>query len=214
MSKKIKELEIRLNQLGDYFIQGPEANQDEIRAYVLLVHAEIESYFEDITKEIADNAYTNWNSNRTLSTALVSLALYSECGFEKVKIELINLIGQNNNRMNVILKQALNSFIINIDRRNGIKDVIEKYHVIVKDNNGIKEVDLLRLLLPIGVDLMVVEDNWLADLNQFGTRRGNIAHQSHTKAKEILYPLSQKKLVERILHGIKDLDKALIKLYK
>ncbi|MBF0568523.1 MAG: hypothetical protein HQK95_06590 [Nitrospirae bacterium] len=213
MSQRFEELQNRLTQLRIRFISGSETvEQDDIRAYVLLAHAEIESYFEDITREIAMNAYTDWNDKSTLSATLISLAINSEGNFGKAPIEILNLIDKNNNKMNVTLQTALMSFIINIDDKDGIKGIVDSFDDIVRQNNGIKENNLLKLLLPIGVDRMDIDNTWLIDINQFGERRGDIAHQSLTKAKEILYPLSQEIKVKRILDGIEELDKILIGL--
>ncbi|WP_420265185.1 HEPN domain-containing protein [Candidatus Magnetominusculus dajiuhuensis] len=211
MSERFEELKNRLNQLSEHFISGSKTiEQDDIRAYILLAHAEIEAYFEDITRDIAVNAYTNWNEKSTLSATLISLAIYSERNFGKVPIEIINISGTA--KMNAILQTALNSFVINVSHKDGINGVVQAFAKTVEQNHGITEDRLLKLLIPIGVQKNELNNTWLVDINQFGERRGDIAHQSLTKAKEILYPLSQEIKVKRILDGIEELDKILIGL--
>ena len=46
---------------------------DMIRSYVLLVHAEIESYFEDVASLKVQQALARWTANRTKSNCLLAI---------------------------------------------------------------------------------------------------------------------------------------------
>jgi len=93
---------------------------DLIRSYVLLVHAEIEYYFEDIAKEKVLKSLNKWVSNRKKSNCL--LAIMSFCSPEinwdkKSKVDKIKL-----------------SYRIN--------EVVRHYIGKLKKNNGVKESDI------------------------------------------------------------------------
>lgn len=51
-----------------------------------------------------------------------------------------------------------------------------------RENNGIREKNLLALLLPIGVDLRTVDPLLIGRLDDLGSRRGAAAHLSISRA--------------------------------
>ena len=51
----------------------------------------------------------------------------------------------------------------------------------VKNNNGIKEKNILGLLLPLGVAANTLDHTWLVAMNNFGIIRGDAAHKSARK---------------------------------
>ena len=48
----------------------------------------------------------------------------------------------------------------------------------IKDNHGIKENNFYVLVLPTGIDPSELDATWIANLNNFGSLRGEVAHQS------------------------------------
>ena len=58
-----------INSTGNY----SRKEQDDLRAFVLLVHAEIESYFEEISESKVKAAFKNWQNSRTKSNVLLAL---------------------------------------------------------------------------------------------------------------------------------------------
>jgi hypothetical protein len=62
-----------------------------------------------------------------------------------------------------------------------IDSAIESFNRAIKQNHGIKEANLLALLLPIGIDTDDLDDpTWLATMKTFGEERGVVAHSSST----------------------------------
>lgn len=198
MTERFDTLRIRQSQLCKHFVSGIETiEQDDIGAYVLLVHAEIESYFEGIARDIAVKAVTIWKNNKITSITLVSLVVYSGSSFKKVPTEIIDLTGKDNDSIDNRIDSAMKSFM------GYLKD----------HNHGIKEENLLRLLLPIGVQSNDIDPAWLAEIDQFGKQRGGIAHQSSMKTttEESPYHEIEKvyNTVENIFSGIQELDNKL-----
>ena len=72
-----------VNSLGNY----SSKEQDDIRAYLLLIHAEIESYFEEISEEKVKKAFLTWQENRKKSNVLLSLVSFSDVVLNQNEIE-------------------------------------------------------------------------------------------------------------------------------
>ena len=82
---------------------------------------------------------------------------------------------------------------------------------IIKKNHGIKEENLLEILLPVGISESQLDPLWLADMNAFGTARGDVAHRSGTVYK-VIDPHLEFNTVQKLLPGLKKLDELLNKL--
>ena len=168
-------LPTKYNPLGRY----TKKEEDDIRAYSLLVHAEIESYFETICQIKAQYALSKWrNNNKYNSHILLSLSCFIE-HTQKVKDE-----------KTLELK---------------LRKIVGIFCETIKNNNGIKEQNIKALLLPIGINENDLDATWLNTLNSFGITRGQFAH---TGASVNIVPNHNdiKSNVENILLVLKDLD--------
>ncbi len=166
-----------VNSTGNY----SNKEQDDLRAYLLLIHAEIESYFEEVSEEKAKQAFKRWSKSRTKSNVL--LALVSFCENEVSGQELEDRINK-----------ALSSYIHKL-----------------KKNNGIKEKNLLEILLPVGIEYNQIDTTWLNIMTSFGTNRGEVAHSTAT-VQQPLDPSTLKSTVALILSEIKKIDKEIKKI--
>lgn len=184
----------RIRKLGDSYLptnnnplrEYTKKEEDNIRAYSLLVHAEIESYFETISKTKALHALSQWQNNHKYnSQILLSLSCFVE-HTQRVK-----------NEKTLELK---------------LKNIVSVFCETINNNHGIKAQNIKALLLPIGIDEKDLDDTWLNTLNSFGRTRGEFAH---TGASVNIVPNHNdiKNDVETILYILKDLDKE-IKLLK
>src|SRR5437868_4677482 len=82
-SSRLREFLERVRILEKHFLpmapkfpptgQYSKQEEDHARAYVLLVHAEIESYYEDRGQEVVDQAHTHWKQTATCTTAMERL---------------------------------------------------------------------------------------------------------------------------------------------
>lgn len=160
-----------VNPTGNY----SNKEQDDLRAFLLLVHAEIESYFEEVSESKVKAAFKNWKTNRTKSNVLLALVSFCENAISEQKLE---------ERVNKAL-----SFYINT----------------LKKNNGIKERNLLEILLPIGVEYTTIDTTWLSTMTSFGTNRGDVAHKT-AAVQQPLDPVTLKNTITLILTEIKKID--------
>lgn len=129
-SDRYKTLVERINQLEGHLLplvnQTGEYNfkdQDLIRSFCLLCHAEIESYLEDYSFEIISKAFKKWEINKINISPIIFHLAFSYNG--KSKELPYSMVVQN---YQVVIK-------------------------IIKSNNGIKENNLNCFFRPIGFDI-------------------------------------------------------------
>ena len=93
-----------------------------------------------------------------------------------------------------------------------VKRAVEHYRSLIKSNHGIKERNLEKLLVPVGIELTTLNQTWLNDMDSFGWTRGKMAHTSRLVMKSPPDPKTQKTAVDNLLVGLKDLDERVKKL--
>lgn len=180
----------RINDLESYYLptyvdplaKYTRKEEDNIRAYSLLVHAELEYYFEDICRKKATKALNKWLSNhRYNSQILLSLSCF---------VEQTQRIKQK-----TTLEEKL-------------RQIVGVFCETIKNNNGIKETNIRGLLLPIGVSDADLNTTWLNTLNSFGSERGEFAHKG-AAVSNVPNHNDIKKNVQYILGELKTLDKVI-----
>ena len=169
--------------------------QAMVRAYGLLAHAEIEYYFENIAKEVVLNAYTKWKSDKKPSHVLMSVTTFINIK-EKIP-EKVSRQKINKDEEGLI--------------ENRLQEYVSKYMAIIDKNNGVKEIDLLKLLLPLGIHLNEIDTTFLISIDSFGRDRGEIAHNS-IKTQSVIDPFTKQRDVTNILTEIGKLDNKIISL--
>lgn len=161
---KYRELVRRIQSLRRQFV--PEYNaqgtytleeQDGIRAFVLLTHAALERYLEDVCSEVAQSSCTAWGVDGVPRHAVIALLGHG---------------GQD-------VKDAPGELS---DGPSSLRQTVERVRVAYRNrvfsNNGIKQKDVLGLLLPVGVLDHQIDAVWLASVDSFGSERGGHAHAS------------------------------------
>lgn len=190
-SKRHKQLLSRISQIESNLLPRvrldgnyTKKESDLIRSYVLLCHAEIESYFEDIAESKVRKALSEWVSIRKKSNCLLSVMAFC--------VEEINWGKSTNNnkekvdyRVNKVVSHFLNS---------------------LKSNHGIKSVNLCSILLPIGVEYNDLDQAWLNTMDNFGAKRGGFAHTSSTVQAQIDLTTERNNINNSILPGISNID--------
>jgi len=87
------------------------------------------------------------------------------------------------------------------------------YHQVRHENHGVKEKNLLAMLLPIGIAYDKIDPAFLADMESFGALRGQAAHASgRTAARQAVDPEREQKRVLALLPGIAAIDAEIDKL--
>src|SRR4051794_11629231 len=121
LSARLNQLAAHLLPIIDPSLNYSDKDRDLTRAYCLLCHAEIESYFEGIVLKVATDAYTRWFKNKQIISPIIFHLAYSykpEGGKKEPPFSMV-----------------VKSF-------NNLKSTIS-------NNNGIKEANTTNLLRPI-----------------------------------------------------------------
>lgn len=171
-------------------------------AYRVLAHAEIEAYLEDRVWEVVINAKTNWDRTSKPCRTLISLVAFSGQMMDMPPDTLTptkpsKSIPPERIKLNKKMDSAINCF----------KRVIDQ-------NHGVKESNLLALLLPIGIDSDDLDSALLATMNAFGEQRGVVAHSSAISYKTIQPPDPATELsrVQQIIEGLLLVDELISNL--
>jgi len=177
-SDRFITLRTQLNRLKDEFIPEisptgsySESQFSQTAAYRVLAHAEIESYLEDRVWEVVLNAKIAWDITGTTSRTLICLLGFSDLTMDKPPDTLNkpNNVSQDNYDKRLKITEKINS-------------AIRSFRKVIDNNHGVKEKNILALLLPIGINSNELNTNtaWLATMNTFGEKRGLVAHSSAT----------------------------------
>lgn len=169
MSRRLNQLVSRLSYLENNILPAERIDgnytkkeQDLIRSYILLSHAEIEAYLEDIVKYKITKSLQSWNASRTKSHCIKSVIAFvgSDISYEN---------DPNANK----LQHRVN------------RTVAHYQNALVDKNHGIKEKNILKILLPLGIEINQLDQTWLSVMDSFGSTRGMIAHSSFTVTNTI-----------------------------
>tara|TARA_Y100000815_G_scaffold271473_1_gene298118 strand:- start:1252 stop:1842 length:591 start_codon:yes stop_codon:yes gene_type:complete len=190
-------LPVNFSPTGDY----TDRQQDRARGYRLLVHAEIESYLEDVSREAVTQAIRDWKVNKKPSSIIISfLASYhsSWSVTEEIKNEeLIQIAKSRKNAKDSVVE------VIDVAQR--------QFTQKLKDNHGIKDKNFKTLILPTGIDIGSLDQTWLTNIDSFGTKRGEVAHKAK-RAQGTINPKDEFESVQTLLDGIEDLDRRIVQL--
>lgn len=162
---------------------------DLIRSYVLLVHAEIESYFEDIAAEKVKKALEGWSASRKKSNCLLSIMAFCpmDSTFEKDA-------NTKTNKLDFRVHKTVNYYLAQLEK-----------------NHGIKEQNLLDILLPLGIEINRIDATWLTTMDDFGKRRGFFAHTA-SSVHSIIDLATEQNSINLILPEIANIDLMIKKL--
>jgi predicted nucleotidyltransferase len=163
-------------------------------SFRVLAHAEIESYLEDRASEIHGVAWELWKKYRQPSHTLTCLLGFSGVSTFPPAESLTVLSGGQRHYVDIAIP---------LDKANNVwKDNLRR-------NNGLRERDVLSLLLPIGVQHSILDQTLLNDLNSFGSARGEVAHTSTVGVTTFFDPKTEYSRVLQILEALSGLDEAL-----
>jgi hypothetical protein len=194
VSRRFRALVSRLSILRTHFLPNQfspigkysRREYDSARAYVVLVHAEIEAYFEDRAKEIAQRAESKWQTGGRHSNVIRGI-----CSSHTIRDRQPWLPFSKDPK--------------------GIASALASYRSLIGSNHGIKEVNVLRLVFPLGIMHQSIDAALLTDLDSFGSSRGMVAHSS-IKAQQPIDIEGQFKMVEAIIKRLKFLDRQISRL--
>jgi hypothetical protein len=160
------------------------------RAFVVLAHGVIEDYLEGICLEVVDGALKSFNADGRPRTALLALVHYTGTG----------AVPDSYGGGPWGLRQGLGAS----------RQRLFKW---AADNNGIKEKDVLRLLLPTGLKETDMTGAWLEAMSDLGEMRGRVAHRGHPlRAQTPVDPKDALDHIEAITPTMCRLDAKLVAL--
>lgn len=176
-----------------------ERQLDRARGYRLLAHAEIESFLEDVTMQVAKAAVLNWISKKKTSDSLICLLAHYHVGFDMEGEDLEpSFPDTSRQKVKEEIKEA-------------IQNAFKQYNTIHDNNHGIREKNFKRLVLPIGIRIDQIDPTWLTNMDDFGKVRGEIAHKT-VKIQQQIDPKSEFDRISDLVSGLKDLDKLILSL--
>lgn len=166
-------------------------------AYRVLAHAEFEAYFEDRVKDLYLAAINAWDRNSIMTKVVACMLAFSTTEIDD--IPPTKAPTQLSQRQKWDKKIKLTG---------RISKCANSYRHIIDTNHGIKEENLLKLLLPIGIEADEIDDIWLAAMNSFGEERGSVAHSSGSNYRTTTLPDPKIELdkVNNVLEGLKAVD--------
>jgi hypothetical protein len=176
----------------------PEGTYIRVRAYLVLAHAEIESFLEGRVEEVVRQANKIWKTDKKVSKPLLALVAFSGRQMEEPPPSLKPAKAAQQKEWD---KKLSLTERINIATR--------AFYEALKNNHGIKEENVLRLLLPIGLEVNDLDQFWLTNMNDFGKTRGEMAHTSFYGTQYQSNPKNEYDNISRLLEGLEALDKVL-----
>lgn len=192
-AQRARELEQRLEELEQNLLPPrpfkttgtyTEQELDGTRAYRLLAHAEVEACLEDMARGVAVDVHAAWVGDRRPRVPVVTLLAYSPHRHGSPP-EALPLAGP-------------------ADVAQRVAKAKDSFARAVNANNGLREDNVLALLMPVGITEYDINQTWLATIDSFGQWRGDTAHSSAKKARYLPDPATELSTVQNILQGVKD----------
>lgn len=188
---RIELLPHRFSRTGAY--SNPERESTRALAFRVLAHAELEAYVEDRVRDLAVKAIADWRSSQRVTPVIAAL---------------IAFVGRD---LGAIPETAvppqptqIASWPAKIDLTERIQLCVNAFIAVIDDNHGVKEKNLLRLLLPVGISIAALHPTLLADMNSFGARRGEAAHGS--RVQQLIDPQQELRAVRSLLRHLVKID--------
>lgn len=166
--------------------------QELTKAYILLIHSELEKYFEVMSVKIVKDCYSAYKKNGIIKKPLLSLASTN-----------IYIISKPESFSDDKRKED-----ISLSKR--ISNCVSKFIIIAKGNNGIKHKDVFALYWNLGFSEDEIGKSLLLMLDDFGSKRGKIAHTGSMFNKTVLNYETEKKSVANIIIELEKFDKIIV----
>lgn len=154
-------------------------NQDKLRAFKLLAHAELESYIENAVLEVLNRCEAEWQTNQKMLPSLQFLIIYPTSRFEANESQLT--------------------------KEDRVRQILDSFKKSVANNNGIKRKNVLLLVVPLGVDYNTIDETWLSTIDSYGADRGKVAHRSFSVQQQI-DKMNELNNLDLVLKGFRKMD--------
>lgn len=197
---RVKELRrcllpARFSDLGVYH----DAARTTVRAlsFRVMAHAEVEAYLEERSLEIANAAAVAWRVQQRVSLTTLSLLGFSGHHLSTPP-DTLKAPGKNQEK----------SWPDRTQIGNRLKNAIEAYVKYVRiDNHGVRERQLMAMLIPLGIAPSDLDPLAVADIDNFGHQRGETAHSSTAGQLTIgIDPKAEFDAVQKIIRHLGSVD--------
>jgi hypothetical protein len=160
-------------------------------SFRILIHAEVESYIEDRAMALFSKGWSQWEKSKLPSNVIIGLLAYG--GFATI-----------------LPPKKLGGDPSNQKAYDDLKEPLQKAQKIWRqthrNNHGIKEENILKLLLPLGVYHDDLDPTLLADLSSFGNDRGEVAHLSTVGITTYSDPSTEYNRAQALVTDLKKID--------
>jgi len=185
LAQRVDELKSRYitddyNELGDY----SQEQQDDARACVLLTHAEMESFFENLARKAADVAveFLDRDKHNELTTRFIFAAGLSD-----------TIASQKHSTLCGAAK--------------ALRDLHKKA---IGSNHGIKEENIRTLFGPY-ININELDAELVGQLNALGSLRGKYAHNGALGIEETINPKDVDSTIQLTVDCIRGFDEIFAK---
>ncbi|WP_139312707.1 HEPN domain-containing protein [Acuticoccus yangtzensis] len=166
-------------------------------SFRVLSHAAIEEYLEKRAIQIAVSASAICKKHGRISHSAACLVSFSK-----------KIFGEPPDTFDSPQPNQQKIWQEKIDMKTRVSVAASLYISNIKnENHGIREKNVLNILLPIGFPTEKIDPLMLAEFDTFGKRRGEVAHSS-PKVHTVKKPDPEQELatVNRIINLLKDVD--------
>jgi hypothetical protein len=184
--KRLQRLLTRLDKLEAHLLppvfsltgRYAPRQRDYTKAFLLLVHAELESYFEDRARSLVTLAQGHYQRKRICTRVLSRLLLYHHATKDELGPVSPQAVGK-----------AINFYLDHLDK-----------------NHGIREKNLLTIFLPLGMSHTDLGAQLVTACNQLAQKRGQFAHASFKTHQQVDPKTERDNIRRNILPELKELE--------
>ena len=166
LKNRLSQISFGLGLDNELDIDKIDSYQELTKAYLLLVHAELEKYFEMLSLAVAKSAYDDYDKAGKVSIPLLAVSSINLYALETHPDDYNDLKTDEKKKVMVMHKR--------------ISQIYGKYLERVKGNNGIKNKDIFKLFWSIGISKDEIGEDLLMQLDSLGEKRGFIAHTGNS----------------------------------
>ena len=166
--------------LGDYSL----VQQDDARSCIILSHAEIEDYLEQMAEMLCDDVKKRFDGQKYNETSIRFLYF---AGKKDTELSHPNSVASALNGFSALFKKS-----------------------VIKNNNGIKEKDLKKLFDPFFDVDDLFGSELLAQVDYLGAKRGECAHKGFVGIQQTINAFEIRNAIDCVVDGLFDFDAHII----
>lgn len=151
----------------------------DLKAYVLLSHAALEDFFEEIAQKLLKDSFENWKQNKKQVNEVILQTILQSNSKTKVKETLVSLLQFKINNE----KPKKGEYQENL--KSLLEEIEEEYSKLIHDNHSIKLEKLQSILNFLGIGLDNIQERLLTSLELFEESRGSFAHKQKIRDNRI-----------------------------